>query len=469
MAVWSQVKLSSFSDDFRFDAEYYRPEVLALRRSVNAGRWPTQTVEQLSESVINFGAYSLCNEIDFLDDEGLDDASVRFITAQDIQDGFIDFANARWISRKQHAGLLSKSQVSSGQVLVAMAARLGHAAVYEGSDPLNSSQDIAKISIRDPKQVDPHYLSVYLNSRIGRGLLLASQTGSVQQHTNLGRIKSTQVVILPYEQQRLIASVYRRAIEKRQSTARTVDAAESLLLKYLGLDHLDLSAQKYYTRSFADLHSADRFGAEYFMPCKQRVLNALAKMPHRKIVDLAPNIQLLWDPAQAARGEEVRNYDLTDALEPFLEDIPPQLGAEIGSTKKRMQNGDVVISRLRSYLKEIAVVRTTDIVPTIGSSEFIVLRPKSGGISAETLMIYLRCSLVQTVLKWSQDGSNHPRFNAEDLVAIPVPDAVLQAQGKIDALVKKSREQRSEALELLAQAKQTVEDMITGASARKGR
>jgi restriction endonuclease S subunit len=177
---------------------------------------------------------------------------------------------------------------------------------------------------------------------------------------------------------------------------------------------------------------------------------------------------LLWDPAQAAKAEKVRNYDLNHALEPFLDDVDAQPVTEIGSTKKRMQNGDVVISRLRSYLKEIAVVRTSDTVPTLGSSEFIVLRPKSKAISAETLMVYLRCPLVQTVLKWSQDGSNHPRFNADDLLAIPVPDAVLQSQSKIDALVKKSREQRSESLKLLALAKQTVEDMITGASARNG-
>ena len=139
----------------------------------------------------------------------------------------------------------------------------------------------------------------------------------------------------------------------------------------------------------------------------------------------------------------------------------------MATQKRRMQNGDVVISRLRSYLKEIAVVRSSDTVPTVGSSEFIVLRPKSKAISAETLMVYLRCPLVQTVLKWSQDGSNHPRFNADDLLAIPVPDKAVRKQ--IVAKVQASFEARCESARLLALAKQTVEDMITGASARKGR
>jgi type I restriction enzyme S subunit len=234
MAVWSQVELSSLPEDFRIDAEYYRPDFLKLRQAVNRGKWPVQTIEEVSTSVINFGAYSLCNEIVFQEYEDRDQSSVEFITAQDIQDGFIDHANARWISREQHDGLLWKSQIKRGQVLVAMAARLGHAAVYEGTALLNSSQDIAKIELRNPEEIDPDYLSIYLNSAIGRNLLLASQTGSVQQHTNLGRIKSIPVVILPEENQQQAAAMYREAVRKRQESALVIASASYTMMHALG-------------------------------------------------------------------------------------------------------------------------------------------------------------------------------------------------------------------------------------------
>jgi type I restriction enzyme S subunit len=129
----------------------------------------------------------------------------------------------------------------------------------------------------------------------------------------------------------------------------------------------------------------------------------------------------------------------------------------------------VVISRLRSYLKEIAVVRTSHALTTVGSSEFIVLRPTGDGLSAETLMVFLRCLLVQTVLRWSQDGSNHPRFAEEDLLAIPVPDTALCVQKKIDALVHEAIDAHREAARLLEQAKKTVEDMISGEAGGKGK
>lgn len=241
-------------------------------------------------------------------------------------------------------------------------------------------------------------------------------------------------------------------------------------MEALGLDRLDLSPQKCYTRHFSDLQDASRFGAEYFMPCKKRILDSLAKMPHKSVADHAPAIRDMYDPTQARKGEMVRNFDITDALEPFLDDSrEPEEAADMGSAKKRFQEGDVVISRLRSYLKEIALVRTTGKPQSVGSSEYIVLRPASKGLSPETLMVFLRCPLVQTILKWSQDGSNHPRFTEEDLLAIPVPDKVLGAQTPIDRLVNDAINARIEAARLLDQAKKTVEDLIAGGGAGKGR
>jgi type I restriction enzyme S subunit len=206
----------------------------------------------------------------------------------------------------------------------------------------------------------------------------------------------------------------------------------------------------------------NRFGAEYYMPCKKRVIEALAGVPHRTIADHAPAVREMWDPRQVGGSEKFRNYDVTDALDPFIDDAEPQLATEIASTKKRFQTGDVLISRLRSYLKEIAVAWTSNSLPTVGSSEFIVLRPTLVGVSAETLMVFLRCPLVQTILKWSQDGSNHPRFAEEDLLSIPVPNALLRVQMKIDSFVKESIQARRDSARLLYEAKKTVEGMIIG-------
>ena len=102
-------------------------------------------------------------------------------------------------------------------------------------------------------------------------------------------------------------------------------------------------------------------------------------------------------------------------------------------------------------------------VPAVGSSEFIVLRPgKSSdvGLSAETLLIFLRSPAVQTILKWSQTGSTHPRFERADLLSIPVPDRLIDIAPQIDADVTAALTARREAADLLEQAKRRVEELI---------
>ena len=76
--------------------------------------------------------------------------------------------------------------------------------------------------------------------------------------------------------------------------------------------------------------------------------------------------------------------------------------------------------------------------------------------------MYLRSKYVQTVLKWCQDGSNHPRFDEKELLRLRVPDAVRDHQDEISAKVRASIDARREARRLLDQAKAMVEKAILG-------
>ena len=78
------------------------------------------------------------------------------------------------------------------------------------------------------------------------------------------------------------------------------------------------------------------------------------------------------------------------------------------------------------------------------------------------MLVYLRSLPVQTILKWSQDGSQHPRFNEDDLLAIPVPDAILRIAPTVDALVNEALTARAKAARLLEEAKAEVERLVLG-------
>jgi type I restriction enzyme S subunit len=216
-----------------------------------------------------------------------------------------------------------------------------------------------------------------------------------------------------------------------------------------------------YTRSSRDALATGRFDAEYFYPAKQAALDLLASMPGQTVGDLFFFIRDLWQPENAAADDWIRNYDLTNALIPFLDDTKePTTCGTISSTKKRLQAGDLVVSRLRSYLKEIAIVLGGDAIPMVGSTEFIVLRPKQKSMRVETLLIYLRSTLPQLIFKWSQDGSNHPRFDEKELLNLRIPDSILAHEAEIACMVESAIAARRKAKTLLDAAKRAVEIAI---------
>jgi len=75
-------------------------------------------------------------------------------------------------------------------------------------------------------------------------------------------------------------------------------------------------------------------------------------------------------------------------------------------------------------------------------------------------MVYLRSEVIQTILRWSQDGSNHPRFQEDELLAIKLPDKVIAVQKDIQKLIRAGVKSNQESKHLLELAKQAVETSI---------
>lgn len=463
MAVWSTVRLAQLSPDFRIDAEYYRPDVLALRRAIERSGHAVRSIDSLASSVINFGAYSLCNFIDFQEPDQRDADAVRFVTAQDIQDGFIDFPNARWIPAKQHTGLLWKSQVSPGQVLVAMAARLGHAAVFDGTFALNSSQDIAKITISAVNELDPYYLSAYINSSIGRGLLLAEQTGSVQQHTNLGRIKGLRVVKPPRGLQLRVRERYEAAISSRVRATEILVEAEHALLAALGLDGLDLTPSLCYSRPFKDLVAASRFDAEYFSPRYQRVLSKLAG-DGSTLDDVAGFAERRFDSTRMNKGGTFRYIEIGSLTGEGQAEAQTLDVADAPSRAQWIvEAGDVITSTVRPIRRLTALIGE-DQHGCVCSSGFAVLRPKEGkdGVEPEVLLTYLRLPIVCEIMDLHTTASMYPAIPVERLLRIPFALPKPRVREEIVERVRASFAARQEAAQLLDDAKRMVDEMVLG-------
>ncbi len=127
-------------------------------------------------------------------------------------------------------------------------------------------------------------------------------------------------------------------------------------------------------------------------------------------------------------------FDTSDAQEGIvISKKQPLTVREIGSAKKIVEPKDVLISRLRPYLRQVAFVdRARVTAPTI----FLCCVPPNSSSSAPPtacsiafLVPFLLSDPVQKVLAASQEGGHHPRFNEAALTRTSGPGHTPQQEG----------------------------------------
>jgi type I restriction enzyme S subunit len=128
--------------------------------------------------------------------------------------------------------------------------------------------------------------------------------------------------------------------------------------------------------------------------------------------------------------------------------------------RRRLRDGDVLVSTVRTYLRAIAQVHQPS-ENLIASTGFAVLRPRTAHSGFLGYAIQSEATINEIIAR--SVGVSYPAINASDLVRIPVPLPTLAEQitiaafldretGKIDALVEAQRR----LIELLKEKRQAV-------------
>jgi hypothetical protein len=116
-------------------------------------------------------------------------------------------------------------------------------------------------------------------------------------------------------------------------------------------------------------------------------------------------------------------------------------GAGAKSAKKRAYAGDLVVSRLRPYLRQIAFVHPLAWGAAAGrplalSTEFYVLAPREADGDLAFLLPFLLSPEAQRKLAGAQEGGHHPRVPAASLFALRVPRDVVRGRARLSKAVR---------------------------------
>ena len=150
-------------------------------------------------------------------------------------------------------------------------------------------------------------------------------------------------------------------------------------------------------------------------------------------------------PQKASLSDSYLILDTGNAHHGFISVASKQCvdSSGVGSAKKLLQPGDIIISRLRPYLRQVAWVDSA-LTKHFGeqkfiiaaSTEFYVLRPPKEEESLAFLVPFLLSPNIQVILAASQEGGHHPRFSEKTLLSLVIPERVLSQRVPLSACVE---------------------------------
>lgn len=452
MITYSIIQKSQLEGTKRLDADYYQPEYLDLEKKLDSVE--TKTIDEISKSVVSFGAYSLTSYIEW------QESGVPYVNVGDIHGGYIDTSNIKHISEKVDE-ILKKSRVNNGQVLLTMAGTIGNAAVAHNlSRNMNANQAIAKITPIDA--VSPYYLAAFLNSKYGQLQTQREIVSSVQANIFLGPIKRFRIPFFDKGSMTKVESIYRDFLQTLEHSQSLYSQAEDVLLEELGLKDFKIDEDLYSVVNFSDIHAVHRMDAEYFQPKYEKIISVSRAHGGVELGELA-TVKKGFEPGADAYEDEgvlfirVSSISKHELVEKDQKYISKKLYEELKEDYEP-KKGEILLTKDASPGVAHVVDKT---VEGIISSGVLRLKLKSkDAINLDYLALCINSVVGQMQVERDAGGSVIAHWKPEQVKSLLVPILKKTTQEKIAKLVQESHVARKKAKELLEEAKRKVEELI---------
>lgn len=450
---------------FRVDAEFYRTIFLDTQNKIRKNNW--DYLENLTECIRSFGAYSLCNQIDYQEN------GIPFIRCKDIKDGLIDFSDVLYINKRANS-LLWKSEVKPNTVLFTMSGSVGNSAIAteELKYPLNSNQDIAKIYTN--KKLNPYFLTAFLNCSYGKKQTSRLPIGSVQQHIFLWQLEKLEIPLPSNDLQSEIENVFKGGLFSEKESKNTYHQAQTLPLSELGLLGWKPKHRMSFVKNYSDTQQAERFDAEYYQPKYAEIVAAIKNyaggwdtlgnlVSVKKCIEVGSG-EYSDEGVPFVRVSNLSPFEITE--EKYISDklyseLTPDEGTGIPFTKSKNhqpKKGEILFSK--DATPGIAHFLSEEPQKMIPSGGILRLKLKGNRVEPNYLTLVLNSLIVKEQINRDVGGSVilHWRPDQVKQTLIPILDEDKQEQ--IQRKITDSFNLRKQSKHLLECAKKAVEMAI---------
>ncbi|GIK36924.1 MAG: hypothetical protein BroJett011_07570 [Chloroflexota bacterium] len=455
----------------RIDPQPFLPRLVAMEQILTSNHeWKYLADTLRSKSDLTGGATPL--GANYLD------KGIRFIRTQDVTPNWIELSDVVFISDQDHQSLKRSALQENDVLLTITGALFGQAAVVRKAClPANISQHSVRMHFKD--NLDPHFVSTYLNSSYGQAQIQRQKVGATRSAIDYEGIKKLKILIPTPEIQTYIGDKVRLAEwcreEAQQSWKKAREILEGVLKFKLDAstfetrDKLSVSTGQYIVENFAPAIFRvspslvdHQIGVQYFHPRRARavmllqksglILETLSTVAKRKSNRIA---------AQTAQDKGIPFIGLasidqqTGVIDTSVDD-----DEKISGSSALLKPKDILFSKLRPYLNKVSIC-PEHFAEAYGSTELLAYETKP---KYDPYYIYyiVKCPLTLYQVLDITSGATHPRVDPENVDEVVIPICDDDTQQQIANLTRECLWLLYRAKDLVAEAKSDVEKLIEG-------
>ncbi|MFH0926833.1 MAG: restriction endonuclease subunit S [bacterium] len=446
----SITKYRSLNEEFRIDAEYYKPENLTSESLVT--RKPNESLGQLCKIISGPFGSTVTTEC------YVEQKKYRYIRGKDIQNFFIDNTDPVYIGDKLFNTLPQFHLYPLDILVTVVGMNFGKTAIIFSNDaPAIFS---CKSSLIRQSKINVFFLATYLSCKYGYNLVRRGQRGAAQPGINLFDLQTIPVPLFEKSFLKLIEYLVIQAREITINSKLKYNEAEQILLAELNLLDWKPKHNLSFIRNFSDTQKADRIDAEYFQPMYEEIDRAITSLNKFSNLGDIVSIKKCVEPGSESYQDSGILFLRVSNLSKFgIKDSNPQYLSE--SLYKQLsqyqpKKGEILLSKdatpgIAYYLKD----EPEKMIPSGG-----ILRLKMNDVEKvcpEYLTLVLNSILVQKQIERDAGGSIINHWLVDQVKNTLIPILSITKQKEIAQKINASFCDRELSKNLLEIAKHGVE------------
>lgn len=446
----------------RLEPEFYKPSIASLEKRIRS--LSSHRLKDYALSIAG-GATPKKTEADrFYSDS---ESGIPFLRVQNLQtNGELSLDDCVYINENTHNGMLKRSQVSEGDLLVKITGvgRMAIASVAPKGFVGNTNQHMVVIKTGDADI--SKYLARYLNLDIIERIASRHSTGGTRPALDYPSLKNIPVI------EGIDFSIIDIALlnkgQKEQQAEILLNSIDDYLLGELGIQLPEKKAQTL----------QDRIFTVNFSEVEGRLDPTVYKDGIKLISPKWDNVKLskvaFINPNGAYKGESIEtpiSFVPMEVVDERFSEITTmeETTIEKSSGFTKFREGDLLWAKITPCMQngKSAVAKNLTNGLGCGSTEFFVLRPKDERLAIEYLHVILHMKCVrETAMLYFGGSAGQQRVSSSFLENFNLPLPPKEKQVEIAQHVYKMRQQakalQEEGKAILEQAKREVEAMIIG-------